>query len=325
MEMQVNCIFWRLQTRSCNVPPLGPCMLPCVVVYFVLPFDGPEIEVQMVPASRDGQRSRGFTLIELLVVVAIIALLISILLPNLGKAKEQANRVYCSANLRSIGFSLQSYAFDYGTFPGCRPGGAGSYSSGVSAATLGGSADTVASAITNNTGAALTPLWILALRNMAPPKIFWCKSDKFAIGPAQLSTTGGYFTNFQDQYQISYSVAYPWASYWSHPNLDTNVPLASDMAPFSDGTYKATTSGLGLTSKLYNTSNHDDAGQSVLFGDTHVDFARNPYVGVNGDNIFTLGSGTSQTSISYTSIGGATPSNDDVVMVPVRSAADGHL
>lgn len=59
-----------------------------------------------------GKRYRGFTLIELLVVVAIIALLISILLPTLARAREQARIVSCQANQRSIVQAAIAYVLD---------------------------------------------------------------------------------------------------------------------------------------------------------------------------------------------------------------------
>ena len=56
------------------------------------------------------RKTKAFTLIELLVVISIIALLVSILMPALAKAREQAHRAFCLSNLRSLTIGWLMYA-----------------------------------------------------------------------------------------------------------------------------------------------------------------------------------------------------------------------
>ncbi len=323
-------------------------------------------------------KKRGFTLIELLVVISIIALLIAILLPSLARAKELANRAVCSANVRGIIQSCYIYAqsnnsqfpatdgnttgaITAGGAPGAPPNsasGSNYTSGGVVNGWYGPTAATVEDP--------LSCLWMLVLQGQDTPKSYICPSDPIATTPSlEYQSAAGangaeYYCNFDSVIAASngngqgesYSIADPWGisggvGGWWTDNAGSDVPVASDMAPSSpSGTTGSTQQRLTTTAQsntygnyIYNSGNHNGDGQNVGFGDDHVSWEVNPYVGQSGDNIFTWqaagtnsgGPGSSNYQSGQTQVSSATTAVSmqfntppyDICMLPARDVSTG--
>jgi len=259
--------------------------------------------------------------VELLVVIGIIALLISILLPSLNKARETANRVKCAANLKAIGNSLLLYSNDWkGAYPRTVYN-ANAVAGGFLVPTWGTGAiaqnpfDTKGAAgnsrpYDNDISAAI---YLLLSTQDITGDSFVCPSssaEKWDFGGA--SNGVGNWSNWNGQDEIDKHLSYSYQNPYGDPGANTagfklNASVGADFAVYADinpGTpivydsvlggrqisynvVEPTNSSGSVFQKRANSPNHDKEGQNVLFGDGHVDWSSTAFAGRKGDNIYT--------------------------------------
>jgi prepilin-type N-terminal cleavage/methylation domain-containing protein/prepilin-type processing-associated H-X9-DG protein len=179
------------------------------------------------------KRLAGFSLVELLVVIGIIAILISILLPTMNKAREQARLVTCLANLRSLGQGMFLFAHDnHDRLPNGNPP--------LVWYSYAGSNDAMVAF--NKT-------------TMKSPGVFFCPSDAQAWGPPKDIVTA------DQQLQNSARGSYEFFNLWFAPESGPILSKFKGRAPLVWDVDGGATTGIAR--------NHRGGG-NVVFADGHA-------------------------------------------------------
>lgn len=243
-------------------------------------------------------RRTAFTLVELLVVITIIGLLLTMLMPSLGKARELTRRAVCRTNLDAVGNAMAMYATDHmGLLPvvACKPNLAYNKIGHNRTLVEGPTADIEDNSRTMykliHAGWTTTNVRDSAVETeMVTVEGFVCPSVQQDT-PDPLMDDPQY--SFSSWRHVSYSFQVQRAD---APGALTTQAQASDKAIMADrnplfrwdNSTSTDFSNMVPSGKPIgsNSTNHNEEGQAVLYLDGHAAWAPSSACGSAGDNIY---------------------------------------
>ncbi len=282
-------------------------------------------------------KRKAFTLIELLVVVAIIALLIAILLPALGRAREMARRSMCASNLRQIGLGFVNYAqensekFPRVLYAGTCVGTDWKSPNQSDYRYVSNPFTTGAGGVTNqNETPASASYWLLCKYNLSTPKVFVCPSVKSKNGADDPLTwsdgnstspknLGDFYVDSEAGGLISYSFANPYSTIWTSSAKPGTVIGADENNGVGNFGVNPSNEMVSNSSTAANSLNHNSEGENYMAVDASVNWTKNPCVGYNTDNIYSsnINGATNYAAGSAGVLNVRPGSNNDTVLLPV--------
>ena len=247
---------------------------------------------QRTRRGRGGSRPRGLTYIDVIVLLLCVGLGILVGCYTGCRSRETANRVKCASNLRQIGQALLLYSNDYnGAYP--------------RVAYVGGADPKPVWGTDGQPNDVSATLFLLLKTQDITAEVFICPSSN-----AEKDDYGGGNNRPLDRLNfsgvkknLSYSLHNPYVkdglvpagdqTYWT-AGMGAEFAVAADINPGTgggDNVLAPTAKSSAKEMKPANTNNHDKDGQNILYGDGHVAWESNPFVGIDRDNIYTTRDG----------------------------------
>jgi len=268
--------------------------------------------ISLVIIEKSGGRitGRGFAITGIVAPVFGLLPLIAILMPALARTRQLAFRMVCRTNLAGIGKAMLIYSNDYDDeYP--RAGGINSrWGSHLGGGPQGWLSDNRFGAYgigADGSGGAATvssSLYLLVKYVEVTPKSFICKGDSgtkefrltdYNAGNRELIDLWDFGSNSSEH--CSYAYHMPYGLYSLTLSSEPGMAVAADRNPWmkSPGAEGKTPDLLGSYNpeggrEMGNVGNaiaHQEDGQNVLFMDSHVSFEKQPFCGINDDNIYT--------------------------------------